>query len=214
MRWVHLWRRDPARSTRPNSFDTSWGSCHLRVVISREPSGLCALDRVRIVQLSPAVLRALAEGDLASANAAAAIPLTPYFAGPEWRGLWRRRSTQVLDDPDSAPWITGVVWDVPRQLAVGRAGFHGPPDPAGMIEVGYAIDPAHRRQGYARAALVTLLDRAAHEPAVRTVRATVSPDNVASRNLILQYGFVEVGEQWDDEDGLEVVYEVSSNAAR
>src|SRR4051794_36296741 len=176
--------------------------------MSQEPSGLSALGRVRIVQLSPAVLRALAEGDLASANAAAAIPLTPYFAGPEWRGLWQRRSAQVLDDPDSAPWITGVVWDVPRQLAVGRAGFHGPPDLVGMVEVGYAIDPAHRRQGYARAALVTLLDRAAHEPAVRTVRATVGPDNVASRNLILQYGFVEVGEQWDDEDGLEVVYEV------
>jgi RimJ/RimL family protein N-acetyltransferase len=77
-----------------------------------------------------------------------------------------------------------------------------------MVEVGYAIDPAHRRQGYARAALVALLDRAARETAVRTVRATIAPDNTASRNLVLQHGFVEVGEQWDDEDGLEIVYEV------
>lgn len=170
--------------------------------------------RVRIVQLNPAAPRALAEGDLESANAAADISLTPYFAGPDWRGLWRRRSAQVLEDPDSAVWITGVVWDDLRQLAVGRAGFHGPPDAAGMVEVGYAIDPAHRRQGYARAALLTLLDRAAHEPAVRTVRATVRPDNTASRNLIQQYGFSEVGEQWDDEDGMEIVYEVHSNGPR
>jgi RimJ/RimL family protein N-acetyltransferase len=169
---------------------------------------------VRIVQLNPTALRALAEGDLESANAAAGISLTPYFAGPDWRGLWRRRSAQVLDDPSSAIWITGVVGDVGRQLAVGRAGFHGPPDVAGVVEVGYAIDPAYRRQGYARAALVTLLDRAAHEPAVRAVRATVRPDNIASRNLILQYGFVEVGEQWDDEDGLEIVYEVHFNTPR
>ena len=183
-------------------------------MISPERSESSALERVRIVQLSPAVLRALAEGDLESANVAADIPLPPYFAGPDWRGVWRLRSAQVLDDPGSAPWITGVVWDVRRQLAVGRAGFHGPPDVAGKVELGYAIDPAHRRQGYARDALVTLLDRAAHEPSVRTVRATVSPDNVASRNLILQYGFVEVGEQWDDEDGLEVVYEISSDAPR
>ena len=68
--------------------------------------------------------------------------------------------------------------------------------------------------GYARAALATLLDRAAHEPAVRTVRATVAPDNVASRDLVLQYGFVRVGVQWDDEDGLEVVYEVAVRAPR
>lgn len=171
-------------------------------------------NRVRIVQLNPAALHALAEGDLEAANAAASISLTPYFAGPDWRGLWQRRSVQVLEDPSSAIWITGVVWDVRRQLAVGRAGFHGPPDAAGMVEVGYATDPAHRRQGYARAALLTLLDRAAREPAVRTVRATVRPDNIASRNLILRYGFVEVGEQWDDEDGPEIVYQVHSNAPR
>lgn len=83
-----------------------------------------------------------------------------------------------------------------------------------MVEVGYAIDPAHRRQGYARAALRELLDRAARDPAVRTVRATVGPDNLASRNLIVQYGFIEVGEQWDDEDGLEIIYETGSGAPR
>jgi [ribosomal protein S5]-alanine N-acetyltransferase len=40
------------------------------------------------------------------------------------------------------------------------------------------------------------------------VRATISPGNTASRRLVEQYGFVEVGEQLDDEDGLEIVYEV------
>jgi RimJ/RimL family protein N-acetyltransferase len=119
----------------------------------------------------------------------------------------------VLADPASAGWITGAVRDGRRGLAVGRAGFHGPPDAAGMVEVGYAIDPAHRRLGYARAALEILLDRAAAAPAVRIVRATISPDNVASRDLVLQYGFVEVGEQEDDEDGREIVYEVGAQAA-
>jgi hypothetical protein len=40
------------------------------------------------------------------------------------------------------------------------------------------------------------------------VRASVRPDNVASLTLIGRYGFVRVGEQWDDEDGLELVLEV------
>lgn len=164
--------------------------------------------RVEIVQLDAEALRALADGDQAAAERTSPVPLSPYLAGPECRRVWGIRAAQVLEDPPSAGWITGVVWDPERRLAVGRAGYHGPPDADGMVEVGYSIDPQYRRQGYARAALLTLLDRGAAEPDVRTVRATVSPGNVASRDLVLSEGFTEVGEQWDDEDGLEIVYEL------
>jgi RimJ/RimL family protein N-acetyltransferase len=163
---------------------------------------------VRIVHLTLPVFRALAVGDLAAANAASPVPLSAYFAGPEWRAVWQRRSKQVEEDPASAAWVTGVIWDERHQVAVGRAGYHGPPDPSGMVEIGYAVDPAYRRRGYARAALVALLERAAREPQVRTARVTISPDNVASYRLASQYGFTAVGEQWDDEDGLEIIYEV------
>ncbi len=166
---------------------------------------------VRLVELAPAVIHALAAGDLTAANRAAAITLTPYFVAPEGLSTWQRRSRQVDSDPTTAGWITGAIFDSRRQVAVGRAGYHGPPDAAGMVEVGYTVDPAWRRQGYARAALVALLDRAAREPSVRTVRATIRPDNTSSRTLVLQYGFVEVGEQWDEEDGFETIYEVSAD---
>jgi hypothetical protein len=43
------------------------------------------------------------------------------------------------------------------------------------------------------------------------VRVTISPDNVASYQLASQYGFTEVGEQWDDVDGLEIIYEVDAH---
>ena len=163
---------------------------------------------VQILQLDAATLRALADGDLDAADRTAPVPLTPYLAGPECSAVWEIRAVQILEDPASAAWITGIVRDPDRRLTVGRAGYHGPPDDAGMVEVGYSIDPRYRRQGYARAALRALVDRAAQEPGVRTVRATVSPDNLISRNLVLSEGFVEVGEQIDDEDGLEIVYEV------
>lgn len=165
---------------------------------------------VRVVHLTEPVFRALANGDLAAANATSPVPLSAYFAGPDWRGVWKMRYEQARDDPASAGWVTGVIWDERQQLAVGRAGFHGPPDAAGMVEIGYAVDPAYRRRGYARAALEFLLRRAADEPPVHRVRVTISPDNLASYRLVAQYGFVEVGEQWDDEDGLEIIYEVDS----
>jgi RimJ/RimL family protein N-acetyltransferase len=163
---------------------------------------------VEIVQLDAAALRALGDGDLAAADRSSPVPLTRYLVGPECRWVWQRRASQVAEDPVSAGWVTGVVWDPERRIAVGRAGYHGPPDANGMVEVGYSIDPQHRRQGYARAALLALLERAEREPAVTTVRASVSPSNVASRDLVLSSGFVAVGEQMDPDDGLEIVYEV------
>ena len=165
---------------------------------------------VELVPLTAAAFRALADGHLAAADALSPVPLTPYFAGPAWTSVWRRRADQLTASPQDADWVTRVVWDPARRIAVGRAGFHGPPDERGMVEIGYAVDPAHRRQGYARAAFEQLLARAAREPAVRTVRVTISPDDVPSQRLALPYGFTRVGEQLDDEDGPEVVYELDA----
>ncbi len=91
---------------------------------------------------------------------------------------------------------------------MGRAGFHAAPDADGVLEVGYAIDPDHRRRGYARAALALMVGRACAEPGVVVLRATASPTNTPSLALIHEHPFLEVGEQWDDEDGLELVHEM------
>ncbi|HEU4567022.1 MAG TPA: GNAT family protein [Marmoricola sp.] len=168
------------------------------------------VPQVRLLQLTAPALRALAEGDLAAANALSPVPLSDYLAGPECRGVWRMRSEQVEREPASAAWVTGVIWDEVQQVAVGRAGYHGPPDASGMVEIGYAVDLVFRRRGYARAALLALLQRAHDEPQVSTVRLSIRPDNDASLRLAAQHGFVQVGEQWDDEDGLELVYEVDA----
>jgi RimJ/RimL family protein N-acetyltransferase len=171
--------------------------------VTTEDSG----PKVQLVPLSASAFAALAGGDLATAQRVSPVPLSPYFTGPAWTPVWRRRAAQLTSSPADAPWVTQVIWDVDRRLAVGRAGYHGPPDDAGMVEIGYAVDPAFRRLGYARAALTALLERARQEPAVRTVRVTIGPDNIASRQLAAAQGFIEVGAQWDDEDGLELVYE-------
>lgn len=41
------------------------------------------------------------------------------------------------------------------------------------------------------------------------LRATVSPGNTPSRCLIESEGLVEVGDRWDDEDGLEIIDELA-----
>ena len=164
---------------------------------------------VRIVQLPAEAIIALADADLAGANAAAPVPLSEWMVSESSVRTWQYRAVQAIQSPEDLPWITGVLWDDEEQVAVGQSGFHAAPDADGMVEVGYGVDPAYRRRGYARAALELAIARARSEPTVRTLRATISPDNEASLGLIRQYPFVHNGEQWDEEDGLELIYELT-----
>ncbi|MGX6606563.1 GNAT family N-acetyltransferase [Micromonosporaceae bacterium Da 78-11] len=159
---------------------------------------------IRFVQLSPVALTALLAGDLVAAGAEAGTALSPYLIDENW--LWRIRLDQIRDDPAGADWIARAAVAEPAGVVVGHGGFHGPPDADGIVEVAYSVGPAHRRQGYARAMLRELLARVDADPRVTAVRASIRPDNVASRATIAGFGFRKVGEQWDPEDGLEDVF--------
>jgi RimJ/RimL family protein N-acetyltransferase len=163
---------------------------------------------MQLVAIPKLVLNALAQGE--AIDDAHSSLITTYLAGVECIALWRMRSKQLVDTPSDAPWITRLVVVPGVDGAVGIAGFHGAPDDAGMVEVGYRIAPEYRRRRFARRALETLLSVASTSAEVQIVRATISPENHPSRSLVEDYGFKEVGEQWDEEDGLEVIFEVAA----
>ncbi len=167
-----------------------------------------AARSIRFVELPAAAMELLLVGDLAGGSAAAGITLTDYFVSDRARGLWRRRLTQMEGDPSSTRWIARAAVSEPDGLPVGYAGFHGPPDEVGMVEVGYAVAPECRRRGYATAILAELIKRARIEPGVRVVRASISPDNAGSLATVGGFGFSHVGEMMDDEDGLEFLFEL------
>jgi RimJ/RimL family protein N-acetyltransferase len=163
-----------------------------------------SMPAIRFVQLSPAALTALIDGDLPAAEAAAGHSLSAYLLADSW--LWEIRRDQIAQDPVSADWIARAVVDVDEDVVIGHGGFHGPPDADGVVEVAYSVDPAYRRRGFAKAILAALLERADADPAVRAVRASISPQNVGSLATIAGFGFTKIGEQWDPEDGLEFVF--------
>ncbi|ROS39669.1 GNAT family N-acetyltransferase [Amycolatopsis thermoflava] len=145
---------------------------------------------MRVVPLPPDTYHALAAGDLAAANRVAPVELTPYFVNPRWLPGWGRASTRVRAEPRAADWLAGAV--AGPDGVVGRAGYHGPPDEQGVVEVTYEIEPAWRRRGFARAALAELVARAVREPEVRVVRAVIRPHNTVSQRLVVTSGFTEV----------------------
>jgi len=83
-----------------------------------------------------------------------------------------------------------------------------------MVEIGYRVIPEHRRHGYGREMAETMWRAAAAHPDVVVLRASVSPDNAPSRAIVEGAGLVKVGEQWDDEDGLEWIYEAPASTFR
>jgi RimJ/RimL family protein N-acetyltransferase len=158
------------------------------------------------VPLPPPVLEALLDGDLAAASAVSGVALPPFFLEEGW--LWRIRLDQVRADPAAQDWVVRALVVAPEGV-VGHAGFHGPPDADGVVEVAYTVVPQLRGRGYAHAALAALVAEAAASPAVRVVRASVQPGNAASLAVVRRAGFVHVGEQVDEEDGLELVLELA-----
>jgi RimJ/RimL family protein N-acetyltransferase len=167
--------------------------------------------KVRLVLVTGTAMSALLAEDLPAARAEAGVELGELFVDDHSKRLWQYRLKQLESDPSAARWLPNAVVAEPGGVVVGHAGYHGPPDEDGMVEVGYTVDPAYRRQGYAKAVLAALLERAAAEPDVRTVRASISPTNPASLATIAGFGFREVGEQWDEEDGLELLFERPAN---
>ena len=161
--------------------------------------------RVALVRLTVPVMEALVAGDLDRASDLAGAPLTTYLVEEGW--LWRIRLEQVAGTPEGLDWIARAALDEATGEVVGHVGFHGPPDENGRVEVAYSVDPAFRRRGYATAMLRAALDWASSEPAVRTVRASISPENEASLATLRPFGFTHVGEQWDEEDGRELLFE-------
>jgi RimJ/RimL family protein N-acetyltransferase len=87
------------------------------------------------------------------------------------------------------------------------SGFHAAPDDHGRAEIGYDIVASERRNGYAREGIRALLDWAWATGRVRTCVASVGPHNAPSLALIRSFGFRHVGEQIDEIDGLELVFE-------
>lgn len=156
-------------------------------------------------------MEALARDDVAAA--AAEIGATVPDDMPEYlRDFLRYRLAQLAEDPTIRPWLGRaiVISDVDgTRHVIGSVGFHGAPDEQGRAEIGYKVEPAYRRQGIARDAAAALLDWAHREHGVTRFVASISPTNEPSLRLAAGFGFVQVGEQMDDIDGLELVFETT-----
>ena len=132
----------------------------------------------------------------------------------DFQGPLAWRVPQVKINPEVNKWF--VRWAVLRstQEVIGSSSFHGAPDENGMMEIGLGVETAFQRQGFGREILQGMWGWVVNEPGVKTLRYTVSPTNMASIALINSLGFENIGEQLDEIDGPESIYEMSADQYR
>jgi RimJ/RimL family protein N-acetyltransferase len=99
----------------------------------------------------------------------------------------------LLKHPSEANWgfyyFLERAADIGRRVLVGAGGFKGPPDPDGLVEVGYSIVPERYRRGYATEATRGLLAFAFADPRVRTVIGQTITTLQASIGVLEKAGF-------------------------
>ena len=130
----------------------------------------------------------------------------PYKHLVEGPSPLRHRIPRVKKDSEFAE--IGLVLAIADGEIVGSAGFHDYPDENGMIEIGFGIVPEHQNQGLGKELLFGMWKLISSYPGVKTLRYTVSPNNAPSIHIIESLDFQKVGEQMDEEDGLELIYEM------
>ncbi len=154
-------------------------------------------DELRLLterlELTPLPARAAAAmpDDREAAARALGARLSAEWPDPSFLGVLRRHARASADAERFGVW---VVIERHTGTVVGDAGFHGPPDDAGTIEVGYSVIPSRRRRGYASEAAGALVGWARSQPSVNVVVAGCAPGNLASVRTLERIGFHRTGE--------------------
>jgi len=158
--------------------------------------------RLQLVPSDPALLVMLIEQPErfeALAGLPAAAGLREFFASgyvsPEW--LARLRAAAGPD-----PWGHGFfVVEREHRAIIGTAGFKGPPDADGMVEIAYGIVPSFEGRGYATEAAMALVCFARETADVTLIRAHTLPEANASTRVLTKCGFRHTDDVVDPEDG-------------
>jgi RimJ/RimL family protein N-acetyltransferase len=179
------------------------------VEFSRESEPIIACERLDLHHISACDLVTLYEDPENVSIYTKGDFTNPYRVLIDGHSPLRWRVPQVKANPEVNKWF--VRWMVLRETReiVGSLSFHGAPDETGMLEIGLGVHEKFWRQGFGYEALMGMWLWAASQSGVLKFRYTVDPNNQASVGLVRKFGFAHVGQQIDDEDGPEDIYEMS-----
>ncbi len=165
--------------------------------------GTSETENLRLVPHAPEHLRALIHGPEfyeAASGMTPATGLRNFIVSPDVSSEWLV-ALENASEPD--PWRYGfAVFHVASKMVIGSAGFAGPPDAEGSVEIAYGIVPTYQRRGYGTEAAHGLITHAQADPRVRLLCAHTLPETNPSTRILKKCGFRRVAEFEHPTDGL------------
>ena len=138
------------------------------------------------------------------------LELIELARNPDAFFLYRLRAPLVEENESNNKWLFRRIYIKDEGTYVGQISFHLPPNETGMVEIGLDIEEKYRNNGFATEALKAMWLWACQQPEVKILRYTVSAQNLPSMRIIQKFGFSHVGQQIDEEDGPEEIFEMST----
>ena len=104
--------------------------------------------------------------------------------------------TLLTENPSQPDWWSYYIVLATKEnpVVAGIAGYKGPPDAEGTVEIGYSVLAEFQRQGIATEATRGLLQKAFAYPAVKKVLAETLPELAPSIGVLEKCGFTFIGE--------------------
>jgi ribosomal-protein-alanine N-acetyltransferase len=144
----------------------------------------------------------VADARLARAMASDRVELGRLLAArvpPEWppelmdAGAMEFIVRATERDPDAAAWWAWLIVLLPERVLIGSAGFKGPPDADGRVDIGYGVLEPWQLQGYATETVGGLVDWAFRDPRVTRIVGETFPHLPASIRVLEKNGFHFIG---------------------
>lgn len=161
--------------------------------------------------MTPEFIEAVLEARLDHAAQLIGAELPQAFPREGEKRFLTLRLGQMREDERFLEWCPYIV--VLGDHMIGHAGYHGPPGKnttqnPDAVEFGYAIEPDYRGRGYATEAARQLI-AVARKRGINHFVIACGAGNEPSLAIVRKLGFVQTGEAMDDEDGLELVFELA-----
>lgn len=110
-------------------------------------------------------------------------------ADPELQPALEQMVRSLGACPQDWPWNTNwLIISLIERAFMGGCCFHGPPNPAGEVEVGYGLDAAFRGRGFMTETLQSLIAWALSQPHIVAIIAETEKANLPSQRVLGHLG--------------------------
>jgi RimJ/RimL family protein N-acetyltransferase len=101
----------------------------------------------------------------------------------------------LKEHPEWEGWLTwyAIRIDNDDPVLCGSAGFKGPPDGRGMVEIGFSVLPDFQGQGLGTEIVASMVQWAKKQPGVKHIEAETNVDNRASIRVLERNSFICIG---------------------